>query len=102
MTATGDWIQVDWDADSCQASDYNLIFGALSELPGYTLMGSACSIGVTGTYDWHDPPAGDLFFLIVGVDDTGVYESSWGDARGGTVPSNMCGVRTRDNSLTCP
>ena len=60
-----------------------------------------------GSHDWLDAPAGDLFFVIVGVDDTGVYESSWGTAgsgeqRGGTSASWMCGVTTKDATEGCP
>jgi hypothetical protein len=107
MTAQGDWIQVDWDASSCMAHDYNLIFGHLANLSAYTVDGAECGIGVFGTHDWLGVPAGDLFFVIVGVDDTGVYESSWGvdgagGQRNGTSPSWMCGVTTRDTSEQCP
>ena len=46
-------------------------------------------------------------FLIVGVDGTGVYESSWGaDSSGaerhGSAPSNLCGVTTKDDTESCP
>ena len=107
MTAAGDWIQVDWDATSCMATNYNLIFGSLADLSTYTVAGAECAIGVAGRHDWLDVPAGDLFFVIVGVDDTGVYESSWGTAssgeqRGGTSASWMCGVTTKDATEGCP
>jgi len=107
MTLDGDWIEVNWDTVFCQAYNYHLIFGNLSDVSTHTLMGSECSIGITGTHDWYDAPASDLFFLIVGVDDTGVYESSWGTdsshaERNGTAPSNLCGVTNKDNSVTCP
>jgi hypothetical protein len=102
VTAEGDWIVVDWDAASCSAHDYHLIFGNLSDVSTYTLTGSECAIGITGSYDWYNVSADDLFFLIVGVDDTGVYESSWGAGRDGTAPSGMCGMTTKDSTLTCP
>jgi hypothetical protein len=107
VTPAGDWIQVDWDASSCMADEYNLIFGPLADLSAYTLEGAECAIGVAGSHDWIDVPAGDLFFVIVGVDDTGVYESSWGAAssgeqRGGTSASWMCGVTTKDATEECP
>jgi hypothetical protein len=107
ITAEGDWIQVGWDTVTCPAYDYNLIFGDLAGLSTYTLQGSECAIGVVDDHDWYDVPAGDLFFLIVGVDSTGVYESSWGtdgagEERNGTSSSWMCGVTTRDSSESCP
>jgi hypothetical protein len=106
MTAAGDWIEVRWDAGSCPADEYNLIFGALSELPTYALQGAECAIGATGVHDWLAVPSGDLFFLIVGVDDSGIYESSWGAGvggaeRNGSSSSFTCGVTTRDNSEIC-
>ena len=107
VTPAGDWIQVDWDASSCMADEYNLIFGPLADLSAYTLEGAECAIGVAGSHDWVDVPAGDLFFLIVGVDDTGVYESSWGAdglgaQRAGTSASWMCGVTSKDATEGCP
>jgi hypothetical protein len=89
------------------ADEYNLIFGLLEDLSGYTLEGAECAIGVAGSHDWVDVPPGDLFFVIVGVDDTGVYESSWGadgfgTQRAGTSASWMCGVTTKDVTEGCP
>jgi hypothetical protein len=103
----GDGIHVSWDVTSCQAAAYNLLFGNLADVSEYQLQGSVCKLGVGGGYDWYGVPTGDLFFLIVGVDPTGIYESSWGGGmagapRNGAAPSNQCSVTTRDDSLTCP
>ena len=68
--AAGDEIHVTWDATTCQADDYNLLFGDLDDVAGYLLQGSECAIGVSGGHDWNAVPTGDLFFLIVGVDRT--------------------------------
>ena len=48
-----------------------------------------------------------LFFMIVGEDDLGVYESSWGrdsnaTERFGTKASFECGATTKVASSTCP
>jgi hypothetical protein len=107
LTGTGDRISIDWDAASCTTQDYNLIFGNLADVSTYALQGSVCAIGGTGFYDWQGVPPGDLFFLIVGVEETGVYESSWGTddtgvERHGTAPSSMCGVTSKDSSMSCP
>jgi hypothetical protein len=104
---TGDRIEVNWDTDSCPAFSYNLIFGNLADVSTYSLQGSECAIGTAGTFDWMDVPAGDLFFLVVGVEENGVYESSWGvdssgSERHNTAPSGMCGVATKDITLSCP
>jgi len=100
-------LRVFWDAGACPAFDYNLIFGNLAEVATYTLQGSECGIGNVGSYQWGGVPARDLFFLVVGVDDTGVYESSWGSdssgaERNGMSPSNLCAVTTKDIGESCP
>lgn len=60
---------------------------------------------MTGVYDWYSVPSGDLFFLVVGIDDTGVYESSWGvgvEERNGGAPSWQCGATNKDSTQSCP
>ena len=100
-------IDVAWDVSACAASEYNLIHGDLGSLSDLTILGGQCAIGIAGSFTWSGVPAGDLFFLLVGVDATGVYESSWGrDSTGterrGTEPSNVCGVTTKDVVEVCP
>ena len=102
-----DELRVFWDVQSCPADDYHLIFGDLAGVAGHSLLGGACGIGTSGSYQWAGVPSGDLFFLVVGVDDTGVYESSWGTdstgaERNGGSPSNLCAVTTKDSGETCP
>jgi hypothetical protein len=106
LAIAGDEIRVGWDASTCTSDDYHLIFGSLADVSTYTLLGSECALGVSGVFDWTNVPSGDLFFLIVGVDDTGVYESSWGadgdgDERNATAPSNTCGTTNKVISQTC-
>ena len=72
----------------------------------YTLQGAECSISSLGSFNWTDVPAGNLFFLIVGVDQSDCYESSWGrnssgDERNGATPSNLCGATLKDTSEVC-
>ena len=107
VTGEGDWIRVDWDSSNCPADTYNLLYGNLADLSGHVLQGAECGIGVFGRYDWRNVPAGDLYFLIVGVDSTGVYESSWGTGNPGEERSPgssswRCGTTTKDATLTCP
>jgi hypothetical protein len=106
LTASGDRIEASWDASSCAADDYNLLYGNLADLPAYTLSGSECSIGTSGSYTWRNVPAGDLFFLIVGSDG-GSIESSWGvdnahGERNGMSASGMCSAIAKDISNHCP
>jgi hypothetical protein len=78
LDATGDQIRVQWDASSCTSANYNILFGNLEDVATYGLLGGECQIGIVGgTYDWLDVPEENLFFLVVGTDETGIYESSW-------------------------
>jgi hypothetical protein len=103
----GSTIDVAWDATSCPSADYNLLFGQLAGLPSYTLSGSRCGLGPAGTYNWTGVPSGDLFFVVVGRDPSGLYESSWGhdgagQERHGTSSSFQCGVTQKAEFVTCP
>ena len=106
LTAAGDSMQVSWDAASCPATDYNLIYGNLSDVASYALSGAACSMGTSGSYGWAGVPAGNLYFLAVGLDGVGT-ESSWGlnganQERNGSIASGACGVIVKNASGTCP
>jgi hypothetical protein len=103
----GDSLDIEWDAFSCPSSDYILLFGALEDVSNYLLTGAECGIGVSGGYFWSAVPASDLFFLVVGTDDLGVYESSWGrgfmgEERSSTKSSLLCGGTTKIVTSTCP
>ncbi len=95
-----------WDAASCPTVDYNLLYGNLDDVAAYSLLGSECSIGTSGSYPWTGVPGGDLFFLLVGTDGAGT-ESSWGrngsfGERNGSAVSNQCGVSLKDVTGVCP
>jgi hypothetical protein len=99
-------ILVTWDASSCVAPDYNLIYGDLSGVASYALDGAECGIGTSGSFSWLNPPSGDLYFLVVGTDGTSV-ESSWGtdsgsDERNGSASSGTCSVEIKNLSAPCP
>jgi hypothetical protein len=105
LTPSGDQILVRWDTTSCSAPDYNLLYGDLAGVSSYTLAGSECGLGTSGSFDWAGAPAGNLFFLVVGTD--GSTESSWGTdslygERNGAGPSGQCSVVAKDMSGTCP
>lgn len=99
-------LQLTWDAATCPSLEYNLIWGDLAAVGTYELGGSACAIGTTGESDWFLVPPGSSYFLIVGAELTGVYESRWGPdssgaERNGTAPSNLCNVTTKITSSIC-
>ena len=107
ISPDGSLIDVEWDAFSCPSFDYNLIYGDLLSVSSYSLTGAECAIGVTGGYLWTGVPGTDLFFMVVGTDDTSVYESSWGfDSEGterfATKASFQCGTTTKIVTSTCP
>jgi hypothetical protein len=106
LDATGDTIQISWDASTCPAASYHLIYGDLADVDSLAILGSECSIGTTGSFTWNGVPASDLFYLIVGNDGE-VTESSWGvdsdlGERNGPLASGECGVTIKNATLTCP
>jgi len=98
-------VSVTWDAASCTSTDYELLYGDLASLPSYTLLGSVCGLGTSGSANWSGVPAGDLWFLVTGVDGAGT-EATWGAAtageRNGGSASGQCGNAVRNNGATCP
>ncbi|MCP3978269.1 MAG: hypothetical protein GY716_02915 [bacterium] len=103
----GTQLRVQWDASSCPADDYNLLYGDLSQVASYAIDGSECGLGIGGSHDWLFAPLTDLYFVVVGVDSTGVYESSWGNdgsgiERNATSPSAQCNATNKIVSESCP
>jgi len=106
LSPAGTQVRVGWDP-SCLSFDYNLIYGDLNNVASYSILGAECSIGISGTYDFLNVPGGSLYFLVVGIDDTGVYESSWGfdgagNERNGEAPSFTCTATNKIVTPTCP
>jgi hypothetical protein len=104
---SGDQVQLNYNASECPTNDYNLIFGNLADVSSYALLGAQCSIGTGGSYLWTGVPAASVYFIVVGRDETGVYESSWGrnssaGERHGTRASFLCGTVTKVVTSTCP
>jgi hypothetical protein len=102
---TADVIDVGWDAASCPAAGYNLLYGDLAAVGSYLLSGSECSIGTAGSFTWSGVPSGDMYFLVVGTDGAS-KESSWGldgvlSERNGSAASNECGVTVKDPTNMC-
>ena len=104
-SADGSSINLIWDASSCAAPGYKILYGPLSSVSSYTLGGSVCALGTGGTAAWGSVPAGDLWYVVVATDGAGT-EGSWGTATagpmGGTTASAQCGDAARSNAGTCP
>jgi hypothetical protein len=106
LDPAGSSLQVDWDATSCTAVEYNLLYGGLDDVATYALSGSECAIGSGGSFTWNGVPGGDLWFLVVGTDGSGT-ESSWGrdsllGERNGVTASGECSTVGKSVSGTCP
>ncbi|HKQ63143.1 MAG TPA: hypothetical protein VJS92_17785 [Candidatus Polarisedimenticolaceae bacterium] len=104
-TVDGSQLQLSWNAASCPAPAYNLLYGDLANVSSYSLSGSRCGLGGSGSYAWTAVPPGDLYFMIVGA--SGTVESSWGiDGDGierhGMFASGQCGVTAKDIAIDCP
>jgi len=106
----GSSVTVNWDVSTCSSPNYNLYYGKGSDLPTYTLTGSACGLGNTGSASWTsvpDVPSGETFlwWVIVGTDGTSL-ESSWGKNSAGNerhpAASGQCGFTAKSTAATCP
>jgi subtilisin-like proprotein convertase family protein len=98
-------IALTWDVSTCSSTDHHVLYGDLANVSLSIVSGSYCDLGTSGNSLWTGVPAGDLWFVVVGDDDVS-KEGSWGlmtaGERGGSSPSNQCGMLSRDNSGTCP
>ena len=103
--ADGSSIGLSWDASSCTATGYKVLYGTLSGVSSYALDGSVCALGTGGGATWSSVPAGDLWYVVVATDGAGT-EGSWGNATtgpvGGTTASAQCGDSARSNAGSCP
>ena len=101
----GTAIDVTWNVGMCPSPGYHLIYGDLADVPAYTIIGSECRLGFTGSATGIAVPPGDLWILVLANDDIQT-EGSWGQAtsgeRNGPTASAECGFVLRDNSGTCP
>ncbi len=107
--ADGSSIDLTWDVSTCQNPDYNVYYGSGSGLSTYTLTGSACAVGNSGSAAWSAPaiPGGEKFiwWVIVGSDGVST-ESTWGNNSSGTqrhpAASGQCGMTAKSTATTCP
>jgi len=96
---------VDWDAATCPAEGYHLLFGPLGGVGDYEIAGARCGLGGLGEYPWLGVPADDLWFVVVSSSAQRI-EGSWGESsdgapRGGGAASGQCGTLVRDESAAC-
>ena len=99
-------LDVTWDVATCTSTNHEILYGDLASVGSYALAGSVCGIGTLGNTTWSGVPAGDLWFLVTGVDGAGT-EASWGNdstgaPRNGATASGQCGNAARNNGASCP
>lgn len=106
----GSSVSLTWDTSTCADAGYNLYYGKGSQVGTYTLSGSLCGMGNSGSYAWSSAPsvpAGETFiwWVIVGTDGVQV-ESSWGRDSSGNerhpAASGQCGFTAKSTAATCP
>lgn len=102
----GSAIRVRWDASSCPAMNYHLLWGPLASVSSLALSGADCGLGPVGAYTWSGVDPGDLWFVVVG-NDAASTEGTWGidgsgGERGGSAASGRCGFAARNNGGMCP
>ena len=102
MTLDGSQIAVTWN-NSCSPSSAKILYGPLSQVSSYAISGAAC--GISAPASWTAVPSGDLWFVVVSGNASGV-EGSWGSSssgeRNGLTDSGTCGATTKDLTGTCP
>lgn len=86
--AVGSEVTVSWDASTCTAPDYHLVWYDLTQLATYDVVEETCGVGTSGLWTGL-PPGGLVGVIAVGLDDTTGTESSHGvDSAGAERPSN--------------
>ncbi len=97
---------LEWDAQTCPAEGYHVLYGPLGGVDCHEITGALCSPGTTGSFSWFGVPPGDLWLLVVG-ESGDLIEGDWGEQssdapRGDGNPSGECGMLVRDDSASCP
>lgn len=109
-TGDGSSLTLTWDVSTCVDTDYNAYYGVGSAVSAYTLTGSECTLGNSGSATWDPAPAVPgaetfLWWVIVGSDGIQT-ESSWGKDSAGTerhpAASAQCGFTAKSTATTCP
>jgi hypothetical protein len=109
-TGDGSSLTLTWDVSTCVDTDYNAYYGIGSQVSSYTLTGSQCALGNSGSATWDPAPAvpgGETFlwWVIVGTDGIQT-ESSWGKDSAGNerhpAASAQCGFTAKSTATTCP
>jgi hypothetical protein len=102
MTLDGSQIAVTWN-NSCSAASAKILYGPLSQVSSHAISGAVC--GISAPASWTAVPPGDLWFVVVSGNASGV-EGSWGSSssgeRNGLTDSGTCGATTKDLTGTCP
>lgn len=86
--AGGGDLTVSWDASTCPAGDYHLVWYDLASMSSYTVAEETCDVGNGGSWTG-TPPGGAVGVIAVGNDDPSGTEGSHGvDVSGAERPSS--------------
>jgi hypothetical protein len=104
LAENGTDVHVVWDATSCPAAGYNLMYGSLADVEALEYSGADCGLGTSGSATF-TPPPGDVFWILVGVDAEGRESSHGFEANAAprdVSADGMCGVEIQVNASACP
>ena len=120
LATDGSVLAIDWDTAACAgATDYQILVGRASQLPGspggtYELEDAVCGIGTDSPITWENVPqvgsgANNWIFWLVVATDGSLTEGAWGrdsagaerDGPAASGSSGHCGVTGKDLSSTC-
>ena len=99
---SGSQVTVNWDASTCTAPDYHLVWYDLSALATYDIAEETCGVGSSGSWTGL-PPGGLVGVIAVGLDSASATEGSHGVSSAGVErPStaSTCAA-TKATSGTC-
>ena len=101
--AGGEDVIVTWDAETCRAPGYHLVWYDLAQIASYTVRDVTCAAGDAGLWTG-TPPPGDVGVLAVSDDGAGVEGSYGVDDRGEERPSttSACGLGAKRIGPSCP
>ncbi len=101
--ASASALTVQWDATTCPAAGYHLVWYDLDALAAYPIVAEDCAVGISGSWSGA-APAGNVALIVVADDGAAVEGSHGVDAAGferGSA-SAVCGHTIKLADGACP
>jgi len=97
-------IDVTWDATTCTADEYHLLYGDFANVATLDYAGASCNLGTTGATTFAPPP-GSIFWVVAAADVSNVEGAHGFDGEG--APRNasaggLCGLTAQVKGASCP